>query len=94
MDGFMDILTSMKKDLHINLPKGDIEYLNQLAREKGCSRNDLVCEAVTAYRSSLKKAKVEADMRRDVETLAEENLKLFREIEPHAMEVLLRETEW
>ena len=85
---------SRRVDLHVTLPAQDIAYLDALAKEKGESRNALVCEAVTAYRAGRRKAEVEAAMKHDVETLAEENTKLFRELEPHAMEVLLRSTEW
>ena len=93
MDWFMDILLPMKKDLHINLPKKDLAYLEALAKEKGCSRNDLVCEAVTAYRVSQERARVEADMRADVEKNAAYS-QVFADLEAHAIEVLLRETEW
>ena len=93
MDVFMDILLSMKKDLHINLPKGDIDYLDQLAREKGCSRNDLVCEAVTAYRVNRKKAEIEAAIRADIERNGAHS-QVFEDLEEHAAEVLLRDTEW
>ena len=84
----------LETDLHVTLPADEVAYLDALVREKGSTRNALVCEAVTAYRTGLRKAEIEAAMRRDVETLVEENAKLLREIEPHAMEVLLRETEW
>ena len=94
MDGFMDILPSMKKDLHINLPKKDLAYLEALAKEKGCSRNDLVCEAVTAYRVSQEKAGIEARMRAYVEKHGKHSLEITKEFEPHVMEMLHRETEW
>ena len=105
MDIFMDRMASMKPsknaparrrrvDLHITLPTEEVQHLDRLAKDLSRTRNDLVCEAVTAYRIAGKKAAIQAAMRKDVETLAKENDKLLQEFEPHALEVLFRETEW
>jgi hypothetical protein len=83
-----------RADLHVTLPVEEVAYLDALAREKGSTRNALVCEAVTVYRAGLKKARIEAAMREDVEKNGAHSLEILKEFEPHAMEVLFRETEW
>ncbi len=99
----MDIITSMKRsmhkrntrtDLHITLPTEEVRHLDRMARDLSRTRNDLVCEAVTAYRIVQKKTAVQAAMRADAEAMAEDNRKILREFEPHAIDVLMRGTEW
>ena len=105
MDILLDTIKSMKHpmktsrrkarvDLHITLPPDAVLYLDRLAKESGETRNSLVCEAVVAYRAQRTKAELQAAMRADVDRLAEENTKILREFEPHAIEVLLRSTQW
>ena len=83
-----------RTDLHVTLPVQEVAFLNGLARERGVTRNALVCESIAAYRVSRKRTEIEAAMLRDVETLAAENTKILREFEPHALSVLMRETAW
>ena len=101
----MDMIISMKQsikkqkrkartDLHIALPTEEVFYLDRLAKESGETRNSLVCEAVVAYRVQRTKAELQAAMRADVDRLSEENKKILREFEPHAIEVMMRGTEW
>lgn len=40
------------------------------------------------------KAAIEAAMREDAEKMAPYSLDILKEFEPHAIEVLMRETEW
>lgn len=81
-------------DLHITLPPEEVRYLDAMAEERDTTRNALVREALTAYRTTREKAALQAAMRADAVSLAEENTKILREFEPHALEVLFRETAW
>lgn len=81
-------------DLHITLPVEEVRYLDDLADETGATRASVVREAVTAYRVQMKKAAIQAAMRKDVEKLAPWSDEFVREAEEHVTEVLLRETEW
>lgn len=83
-----------RRDLHVTLPRDEVEYLDRVASEKETTRNAVVREALTAYRVSETKIRVEAEMRAWVERHAEHSLEVTKEFEPHVIEVLMRDTEW
>lgn len=83
-----------RRDIHVTLPVGELQYIDGIARKRGATRNDVVCEAVTAYRVTSERARIEAEMRAFVEKHGKRSLEITKEFEPHVIEMILRETEW
>ena len=83
-----------KMDIHISLPNEVLERLNQIAREHRVTRALLVREAVTEYLNRKEAERIQREMTRYVEALADDSGDFVAETEAHTVRRLLRDTKW
>ncbi len=81
-------------DIHISLPDALLENLDRHARECQVTRVQLVREAVTEYLSRKEAERVQREMSRYVDALADCSDDFIAETDAHTVQRLLRETKW
>jgi hypothetical protein len=52
-------------EFDVELNKGDVEWLDREAARRGCTRNDLLCEAVDKYLDRVSELGTEREKRRE-----------------------------
>jgi metal-responsive CopG/Arc/MetJ family transcriptional regulator len=81
-------------DIHISLPDFLLDSLDQFAGERRLTRAHVVREAVAEYLSRKEAERIQRDMARYVDALADTSADFVAETDAHTVRRLLRETKW